>query len=199
MGKPLRHQKTSGRTLEAVGSQAVRGAAEKAPVAPMPLGLVLGWAAGQATDPYLPVLHLCGLMQHLCCSPASWATLSAHPVHPSRMQPGRWHLLLWVLANLALGLHRACPLSDASLCSSVHAVSFPGCAPYIDLLCPWATPTALLMFCASRASLSAVFLDSSLMQLVRIFEHFDLFFLKYQLSEAHIGLRKQVPFLNGFK
>lgn len=36
------------------------------------------------------------------------------------------------------------------------------------------------------------------MQLARILKLF-LFFLKYKLSEAHIGLMKQVQFLNWFK
>lgn len=61
---------------------------------------------------------------------------------------------------------------------------------------PGVPPCALLLSRTSRANLSNVFLDSSLTQLVRIFKYFDLFFLKYQLSEAHIGLMKQVQFVN---
>lgn len=102
--------------------------------------------------------------------------------------------------DLALGPQQGletCHLSDAPLCSCPY-VWYPSQAVHhTSISCvPGVPPSALLVPCTSRANLNTVFLDSRLTQLVRIFKYFDLFFLKYQLSEAHIGLMKQVQFLN---
>lgn len=200
MGKSLlRHQKNSEET-RSHRQPAVSGATEEPPAAPVLLVLALGWAAGQAGAPHLPRPCCCGLVQHLRCGPVSRAAVSAHPVHPSQTQLRRWHSLLWGVhwpgLRAAQGLETS-HLSDAPLCSCPY-VWYPLQAEHhTPISCvSGVPPCALLVSCTSRANLSAVFLDSSLMQLVRIFQYFDLLFLKYQLSEAHIGLMKQVQFLN---
>lgn len=80
---------------KAIGSPAVSGAAEELLATPMPPVLVLGGAAGQAGASHLPLPCCCRLLQHPHCGPVSRAEVSAHPVHPSQTQLGRWHLLLW--------------------------------------------------------------------------------------------------------
>lgn len=142
------------------------------------------------------------LLQHPCHGPGSQAAVSAHPVHPSQCswEDGTHHS--GVCTGLALGPHRVweCLIYLAHLCSCLYVwhLSQAGHLPSISRV-PGVQLCALLVSCTSGAYLSPVFLDSILMQLVRIFKYFDLSFLKYQLSEAHIGLMKQVQFLNWFK
>lgn len=200
MRDSLRHQKNSKRRHGVVGSPGVSGVAEELLAAPTLLMLALGWAAGQAGASHLPPPRCCSLMQHLRCGPVSRAAVSAHPVRPSRMQLGRWHSLLCGMSWPGLRATQDLEtfhLSDTPLCSC-PCVWYPSQAEHCTLVScvPGVPPCALLVSCTSGANLSNVFLDSSLMQLVRIFKYFDLFFLKYQLSEAHIGLMKQVQFLN---